>query len=348
MGHADPGERRGPDRRDRRAEGGAQRPAAHQHQPEARPKPRRTGPRPASGAYPGLEVWLETLDRRANLVEEGIHLDIRVGEASEPNLIAHRIAESARVLCAAPSYLGRRGTPRTFADVARHDCLVFRDREEPFGVWRLDGPNGAETAKVTGPMAANHTDIVLGWAHDGHGIVLVSLSGRPRQPAGRASWSAFCRNGASGPTSGRSPPPASPRRPRSVASRSSRSISRAVRCPCTSDMTPDRPWTPRPGGPPVTPRAENSAAQPAVSTSTASKRLSSACRRAARLSCAFENMPSALWCRITRAAAPRSAGRRLTGASPRTARRRARARTADGRTRRSSPACRREGSAADR
>jgi len=125
--------------------------------------------------YPGLEVWLETLDRRANLVEEGIHLDIRVGEASEPNLIAHRIAESARVLCAAPSYLGRRGSPRTFADVARHDCLVFRDREEPFGVWRLDGPNGPETAKVTGPMASNHTDIVLGWAHDGHGIVLVSL-----------------------------------------------------------------------------------------------------------------------------------------------------------------------------
>jgi LysR family transcriptional activator of dmlA len=125
--------------------------------------------------YPDLEVWLETLDRRADLVEEGIHLDIRVGEVSEPNLIAHRIAESERMLCAAPPYLERRGAPRTLADVAQHDCLVFRDREEPFGVWRLTGPNGAETVKVTGPMASNHTDIVLGWAHDGHGIVLVSL-----------------------------------------------------------------------------------------------------------------------------------------------------------------------------
>lgn len=125
--------------------------------------------------HPKLEIWLELLDRRANLIEEGIHLDIRVGEVSEPNLIAHRIAESWRVLCAAPSYLERRGCPKTLADVAQHDCLAFREREEPFGVWRLDGLDGSETVKVTGPMASNHTDVVLGWAHEGQGLVLISL-----------------------------------------------------------------------------------------------------------------------------------------------------------------------------
>ena len=34
--------------------------------------------------YPGLEIWLELLDRRADLVGEGFHLDIRVGEVEEP------------------------------------------------------------------------------------------------------------------------------------------------------------------------------------------------------------------------------------------------------------------------
>jgi LysR family transcriptional activator of dmlA len=125
--------------------------------------------------HPGLEIWLELLDRRADLVGEGFHLDIRVGEVEEPNLIAHKIADSWRMLCAAPAYLARRGMPKTLADVAQHDCLLFREREEPFGVWRLIGPNGPETVKVTGSMASNHSDIVRGWVHDGHGIMLVSV-----------------------------------------------------------------------------------------------------------------------------------------------------------------------------
>ena len=42
-------------------------------------------------------------------------------------------------------------------------------------MWRLHGPNGLNAVTVTGPMAANHTDIVLRWARDGHGIVMVSI-----------------------------------------------------------------------------------------------------------------------------------------------------------------------------
>jgi LysR family transcriptional regulator, transcriptional activator for dmlA len=125
--------------------------------------------------HPALEIWLELVDRRVDLVAENFHLDIRVGEVQEPHLIAHRIAESSRILCAAPSYLERRGHPKALADLAQHDCLLFREREEPFGVWRLHGPNGLNAVKVTGPMAANHTDIVLRWARDGHGIVMVSI-----------------------------------------------------------------------------------------------------------------------------------------------------------------------------
>lgn len=125
--------------------------------------------------YPDIEIWLELLDRRTDLLAEGFHLDIRVGEVEEPHLLAHRLVESARILCAAPSYLERRGVPGTLADLAQHDCLLFRERDEAFGVWRLHGPNGPETVKVTGGMASNHTDVVFGWAYDGHGVVMVSV-----------------------------------------------------------------------------------------------------------------------------------------------------------------------------
>ncbi len=125
--------------------------------------------------HPGLEVWLELLDRRVDLIGENFDIDLRVGEVHEPHLIAHKIAESHRMLCAAPSYLARRGQPRTLAELAQHDCLLFRERELGFGVWRLSGPGGEETVKVTGPMASNHSDVVRQWAHEGHGVIMASV-----------------------------------------------------------------------------------------------------------------------------------------------------------------------------
>ncbi|WP_459742999.1 LysR substrate-binding domain-containing protein [Pseudomonas sp. 3A(2025)] len=124
--------------------------------------------------YPKLDVWLELTDKRTDLIGEQFDIDIRVGEISEQHLIAHRIVSSERILCAAPSYLEQRGHPASLADLTRHDCLLFRDRDSSFGLWRLEGPSGMQSVKVTGPMAANNSDIVREWAHDGFGIILAS------------------------------------------------------------------------------------------------------------------------------------------------------------------------------
>lgn len=125
--------------------------------------------------YPELEIWLELVERRVDLLAEGLDLDIRMGEVSEPHLVAHPVARNVRVLCAAPTYLARRGRPKSLAELAGHDCLLYRDRQQTFGVWRLQGPGGAsEAIKVTGAMGSNHSDIVRNWALDGHGIILLA------------------------------------------------------------------------------------------------------------------------------------------------------------------------------
>jgi LysR family transcriptional activator of dmlA len=125
--------------------------------------------------HPNLEIWLELLDRRADLVGENFDIDIRVGAVQEPHLIAHKIVESARILCASPEYLERRGTPVELAELAQHDCLLFRGRDDRFGVWRLSGPDGEKSVKVTGSVASNLSDIVVQWARDGFGVVMVSI-----------------------------------------------------------------------------------------------------------------------------------------------------------------------------
>jgi len=125
--------------------------------------------------HPNLEIWLELLDRRADLVGENFDIDIRVGAVQEPHLIAHKIVESARILCASPEYLERRGAPVELAELAQHDCLLFRGRDDRFGVWRLSGPDGEKSVKVTGSVASNLSDIVVQWARDGFGVVMVSI-----------------------------------------------------------------------------------------------------------------------------------------------------------------------------
>jgi LysR family transcriptional activator of dmlA len=124
--------------------------------------------------YPDLQIHLELLSRPVDLISEGFDLDIRIGGKVEPTLILRRLAINRRILCASPAYLDRHGTPENLADLEKHHCLIMRERDQSFGVWRLRGPDGQTTVKVKGPMASNNGEIVHQWALDGHGIILRS------------------------------------------------------------------------------------------------------------------------------------------------------------------------------
>lgn len=121
--------------------------------------------------FPKLEVSFDVLDRPVDLLSEGYDVDIRIGGVPEPHLVAHRITQCNRILCAAPEYIARHGAPGQLAELSQHACLVFRERDQPFGTWRLVGPKGLEAVKVTGALSSNNNDIIRRWAFDGHGII---------------------------------------------------------------------------------------------------------------------------------------------------------------------------------
>jgi len=125
--------------------------------------------------HPALRIQLELFDRQVDMINEGFDLDIRVGPVHEPHLFAKRIIASQRVLCASPDYLKRHGAPQTLSDLTQHQCLVIRERNQSFGIWRMMGPKGAETVKVAGGLASNHGEIIHQWAVDGHGVILRSI-----------------------------------------------------------------------------------------------------------------------------------------------------------------------------
>ena len=125
--------------------------------------------------YPGLQVRLELVDDLREPPGGSFDLDIRIGNELAPHVVARKLAGNHRVLCAAPRYLARRGMPMQPADLARHDCLVIKERDQPFGVWRLSGPDGEVSVKVAGLMSSNDGEVVRHWALQGHGIMLRSM-----------------------------------------------------------------------------------------------------------------------------------------------------------------------------
>jgi DNA-binding transcriptional LysR family regulator len=124
--------------------------------------------------YPDVEVQVEVTDKPVDLVEGGFDLAIRFGALPDTRLNARRIMSNRRFLCASPAYLERHGTPLTLADLARHRCIVHRQNDDAYGVWRFTHGEHSETVKVAGKLSSNDGDIVLGWALDGHGILIRS------------------------------------------------------------------------------------------------------------------------------------------------------------------------------
>jgi len=120
-----------------------------------------------------LSIDLILHDRLRDLIEEGIDLQLCVGEISDSALISRRIGATTAFLVAAPNYLKGRAVPEQPADLQEHDCIVYH-RWGRDDVWWFASPEGAVSVSVRGRFRANNSEAVRRAALNGHGIALLS------------------------------------------------------------------------------------------------------------------------------------------------------------------------------
>src|ERR1700722_7844614 len=96
-----------------------------------------------------LSIDLILHDRLRDLIEEGIDLQVCVGEVSDSALISRRIGATTAFLVAAPNYVKCRAVPEQLADLQSHDCIVYHrwGRED---VWWFVSPEGPLSVSVRG------------------------------------------------------------------------------------------------------------------------------------------------------------------------------------------------------
>jgi DNA-binding transcriptional LysR family regulator len=126
--------------------------------------------------HPAVEVQLQLSVNPPALTEDLFDVGIRFGVPPDARVIARHLAPNRRLLCAAPAYLARHGTPKLPAELARHNCIGIRQGDEAYGLWRLSAGRGrqakSEAVKVRGNLTTNDGGIAVQWALDGHGILL--------------------------------------------------------------------------------------------------------------------------------------------------------------------------------
>jgi DNA-binding transcriptional LysR family regulator len=120
--------------------------------------------------YPEVLVDLIVEDRPVDLAREGVDISVRPGPLSDGAVVARKLFGFERVVCAAPGYLRRHGTPRTPQDLAAHRCIVvsgFPGR----GEWPFDTPAGRQVISIQPAMRVNNADSVLDLGLMGAGII---------------------------------------------------------------------------------------------------------------------------------------------------------------------------------
>ena len=121
---------------------------------------------------PEVQVQLQLTVNPPLLSEDVFDVCIRFGEPPDTRVIARRIAANRRLICAAPAYLERHGTPKTPSELAAHNCIGIRQGDEAYGTWHFTAGSKIETVKVRGNLSTNDGEIAVNWALAGHGLLM--------------------------------------------------------------------------------------------------------------------------------------------------------------------------------
>jgi DNA-binding transcriptional LysR family regulator len=116
-----------------------------------------------------VQVELTLRDHASDLVSDGIDVALRLGDLEDSALVARRLGRTRMRMCGAPSYLRRKGTPRSVSALARHERLGFsvHGRVIP---WRLRDGDVEREVMPGGRIVVNNSEALIDLATAGAGL----------------------------------------------------------------------------------------------------------------------------------------------------------------------------------
>jgi DNA-binding transcriptional LysR family regulator len=119
--------------------------------------------------YPEVTLDTDYIDRRSNLIEEGIDLAIRITPRLEPGDIVRRISSSRMLVAGSPDYLDTHGEPSHPSDLIHHECLAYTATAHPHN-WEFVLDDRPQSFPVRTRLQANNGDALIEAAIAGFGL----------------------------------------------------------------------------------------------------------------------------------------------------------------------------------
>ncbi|MGJ4998595.1 LysR family transcriptional regulator [Bradyrhizobium sp. HKCCYLS3077] len=122
--------------------------------------------------YPELQLQIVLSDDLLDPVQDGFDVTLRIAELESSSLVARRIMPVDRVICAAPAYLARHGTPESPEDLRRHHSLTYGFLLTG-NQWKLTGRDGDHWIQPAWSLCVNNAEVLRDVAVTGQGIALI-------------------------------------------------------------------------------------------------------------------------------------------------------------------------------
>ena len=123
---------------------------------------------------PRVELDLQLVDHRIDIVEEGFDLTIRFGELQDSTLMARKLAEMPRVICAAPAYFDNHTAPSHPLELSQHNCLLQESLQD-VNHWQFKENGKTISVRVAGNFRSNSLTAVTRMAAEGIGLARTTL-----------------------------------------------------------------------------------------------------------------------------------------------------------------------------
>lgn len=122
--------------------------------------------------YPGVSIDLRTGDVMPDLVQDALDLMVTPAAPPDSSLTRRRLAGYRYVVCGAPSYFDKHSPPKSPADLASHNCLLY-----PYSVFGRDWPfsdsaGNPITMRISGNLVTTGTSTLRAAAVAGIGLWL--------------------------------------------------------------------------------------------------------------------------------------------------------------------------------
>lgn len=120
--------------------------------------------------HPDVHLSLNLSDRVIDIVHEHFDCAVRVGDMPDSSLVGVRLADNRRQCVAAPAYLKRAGTPKSPADLHRHECLTLSSDASQTRGWAFLVDGAVTHLRPSGRLDCSDGQVLHEWCLQGLGI----------------------------------------------------------------------------------------------------------------------------------------------------------------------------------